>query len=95
MEIFFFIERVGNPKARWFILKDVLPSPDKNVYYRPSWIPNYLRPDEGGTRRAGQLAERLRLPMALIHRDRYSIIYTLLSFSLSKKSDHDITGECS
>lgn len=27
-------------------------------------------PDEGGTRRAGIMAERLRLPMALIHRDR-------------------------
>jgi len=27
-------------------------------------------PDEGGTRRAGLFAERLRLPMALIHRDR-------------------------
>jgi len=39
-------------------------------------------PDEGGTRRAGQLAERLRLPMALIHRDRIN-------------SEHIISGDVS
>jgi len=37
-------------------------------------------PDEGGTRRAGMLAERLRLPMALIHRDRVN-------------SEHIISGD--
>jgi len=37
-------------------------------------------PDEGGTRRAGMLAERLRLPMALIHRDRIN-------------SEHIISGD--
>lgn len=37
-------------------------------------------PDEGGTRRAGILAERLRLPMALIHRDRVN-------------SEHIISGD--
>ncbi|XP_023331550.1 ribose-phosphate pyrophosphokinase 2 [Eurytemora carolleeae] len=37
-------------------------------------------PDEGGTRRAGMLAERLRLPMALIHRDRLN-------------SEHIISGD--
>jgi len=29
-------------------------------------------PDEGGTKRAGILAENLRLPMALIHKDRFN-----------------------
>lgn len=37
-------------------------------------------PDEGGTRRAGTFAERLRLPMALIHRDRVN-------------SEHIISGD--
>jgi len=54
---------------RW--VKENVPGWDKAVI---------CSPDEGGTRRAGSFAERLRLPMALIHRDRIN-------------SEHIISGD--
>jgi len=39
----------------------------------PAWPQAVVcSPDEGGTRRAGHLAENLRLPMALIHRESFN-----------------------
>ena len=39
----------------------------------PDWQQTVVcSPDEGGTRRAGILAEKLHLPMALIHKESFN-----------------------
>ena len=55
----------------------------------PDWQETVVcSPDEGGTRRAGVLAEKLHLPMALIHKESFNEDHIISGNVHNKKVRH-------